>query len=166
MQHYSTEWELKQTQELSAVDEEIKRLQSKRAAIVAGNGDSSTSTPNPNHLQPICANLCINFIFSSTSTLDNAGVYNTVSTTVVWMTRYTSNGKHLHADGISSANLSGPIVGSTTARRWFSQFGKALRCSRIESKSFDPKPDPDPEKNVIKRLMPSGKGDSLSTASR
>ena len=48
MQHYSTKYELQQTQEPSAVDEEIKRLQEKRAAMVAGNGDPSTSTLNPN----------------------------------------------------------------------------------------------------------------------
>ena len=48
MQHYSMELELQQVMELSAVDEEIRRLQAKRTAIVAGTVDPSTSTPNPN----------------------------------------------------------------------------------------------------------------------
>ena len=46
MQHYSTKWEMQQVQELRAVDEEIRRLQAKRAALVTGGGDPSTSTPN------------------------------------------------------------------------------------------------------------------------
>ena len=42
MQHYSTELELQHVVELSAVDEEIRRLQAKRTAIVAGTVDPST----------------------------------------------------------------------------------------------------------------------------
>ena len=48
MQHYSTELELHQVMELSAVDKEIRRLQMKRTAMAVGNGDQFTSTPNPN----------------------------------------------------------------------------------------------------------------------
>ena len=57
MQHYSTEMELQQVVELSAVDEEIRRLQAKRTAIVAGTIDPSTSTPNPNLSAPQSATL-------------------------------------------------------------------------------------------------------------
>ena len=48
MQHYSTELELQHLVELSAVDEEKRRLQEKRTAIVAGTVDPFTSTPNSN----------------------------------------------------------------------------------------------------------------------
>ena len=44
MHHYSTELELQQVVELSAVDEEIRLLQVKRTAIVAGSVKPSTST--------------------------------------------------------------------------------------------------------------------------
>ena len=57
MQHYSTELELQQVVELSAVDEEIRRLQAKRTAIVAGTVDPSTLTPNPNRSAPQSATL-------------------------------------------------------------------------------------------------------------
>ena len=57
MQHYSTEWELQQVVELSAVDEEIRRLQAKRTAIVARTVDPSTSTPNLNLSTPQSATL-------------------------------------------------------------------------------------------------------------
>ena len=57
MQHYSTELELQQVVKLSAVDEEIRRLQAKRTAIVAGTVDFSTSTPNPNLSAPQSASL-------------------------------------------------------------------------------------------------------------
>ena len=52
MQHNSTELELQKVVELSAVDEEIRRLQAKRIAIVPGTVDPSTSTPNPNLSAP------------------------------------------------------------------------------------------------------------------
>ncbi len=48
MLHYNSELELQQVMELSAVDKEIRRLQAKWTAIVAGIVDPSTSTPNPN----------------------------------------------------------------------------------------------------------------------
>ena len=57
MQHYSTELKLQQVVELSAVDKEIRRLQAKRTAIVAGTVDPSTSTPNPNLTAPQSATL-------------------------------------------------------------------------------------------------------------
>ena len=49
---YSTEWETQLVQELSADEEDLKRIQArinaKRAALATGTGDPSTSTPNPN----------------------------------------------------------------------------------------------------------------------
>ena len=46
------EWETQQVQELSADEEDLKRIQArinaKRAALATGTGDPSTSTPNPN----------------------------------------------------------------------------------------------------------------------
>ena len=57
MQHYSTELELQQVMELNAVDEEIRRFQAKRTAIVVGTVDFSTSTLNPNLSAPQSATL-------------------------------------------------------------------------------------------------------------
>ncbi len=53
---YSTEWETHLVQELSADEEDLKRIQTrinaKRAALATGTGDPSTSTPNPNLSAP------------------------------------------------------------------------------------------------------------------
>ncbi len=57
MQHNSTELELQQVVELSAVDEEIRRVQAKRTANVAGTVDPSTSILNPNLSVPQSATL-------------------------------------------------------------------------------------------------------------
>ena len=57
MHHYCTELELQQVVKLSSVDDEIRRLQAKRTAIVAGTVDPSTSTPNTNLSAPQSANL-------------------------------------------------------------------------------------------------------------
>ena len=57
MKLYSTTFELQQVVELSAVDEEIRRLQVKWTAIVACTVDPSTSTPNPNLSAPQSATL-------------------------------------------------------------------------------------------------------------
>ena len=48
MQHYSTELEMQQVIKLSAVDEEIQRLQAKRSALAVGIADLSATTSNPN----------------------------------------------------------------------------------------------------------------------
>ena len=47
---------MQQVMEISAVDEEIRRLQAKRSVLAAGVADPSTSTPNPNLSGPQSAN--------------------------------------------------------------------------------------------------------------
>ena len=57
MQHYSTKWKLQQVMELSAVDEEIRRLHAKQIAIVAWTVDPFTLTLNPKLSAPSSATL-------------------------------------------------------------------------------------------------------------
>ena len=113
-------------QELSAEEEEIKRLQAsvsaKGAFLMTRGVDPSTSTPKQNlsgqqqSFQPVCAVLCSNLGLHHVSTLVNVGVYGTASSAVVRNPIWTDDGSH------GSNKLDGADLISTATRRqltWF-----------------------------------------------